>query len=144
MADPNIGIEAAIDANDAIVDLLDVGTTNPNARILLYTGSKPAGPDAGIGGATLLATLNMSNPAFGASSDQAPNARATASAIADDVAADATGTCTWFRVTDRANLPVIDGDVTATSGGGDLELNTVAIVSGALVSITAFTFDHLE
>jgi hypothetical protein len=145
MADPNLSNVAAIAANDAIVDLVDGGTTNPEGRIRIYDGSKPAGgPDEAIVAQTLLAELPMSNPAFGNSVDAAPNARATASAITDDSSADNPGTATWFRVVNRDSVAVIDGDVTATSGGGDLELNSVVISAGAVVSITAFTFDHLE
>lgn len=144
MAAPRINGAVAILANDAIVDAVDNGTTNTEGRIRIYTGAQPADPDAGIGGATLLAELLMSNPAFGASIDQAPGARATANAISDDVSADATGTAAWFRVVDRDNNGVMDGDVTATAGGGDMELNSVAISAGAVVSITSFTVDHRQ
>ena len=144
MADVNLAIAAAIAANDAIVDRLDLGTGVTEAHILIYDGAKPAGPDTAITSQVLLAELLMSNPAFGASSDQSPNARATASAIADDAAADNSGNASWCRIVDRDGNGIIDGDVTATGGGGDLEINAVAIVAGAIVSVTAFTFDHLE
>ncbi len=143
MAAPGINIAAAISCCDDIVDRIDVGATNAEGRIRIFTGSKPASVDD-VETGTLLAELLMSNPAFGAAADQAPNARATAGTITDDSSADNAGTAGYFRVIDRNLNGVIDGDVTATSGGGDLELNTVVIAAGAIVSVTAFDFDHLE
>ncbi|MGI9585005.1 MAG: hypothetical protein ACR2N7_05385 [Acidimicrobiia bacterium] len=130
---------AAIAAMDAVVDLIDVGSTNAEGRVKIYAGTVPADADAAIGGATLLATLNMSNPAFGNSADAAPGATATANSITDDSSADATGTAAFFRIWDRNENTVIQGLVTVTAGGGDLELNSISITSGAAVSITSMT-----
>lgn len=141
MANPKINAAGALAALDAVVDRVDLGTTNPQGRLRIYSGTQPADADAGIGGATLLAELNMSNPAFGASADQNPNARATASTITDDSSADATGTAAWFRIVDRDGNGVIDGDVTANGGGGDLQLNSINLTAGANVSVSSLTVD---
>jgi hypothetical protein len=45
----------------------------------------------------------------------------------------------WFRMFDNSGDAVMDGTVTVSAGGGDLELNTVAISVGLTVEITAGT-----
>jgi len=127
----NISTQARNDAGDAIVDLIDVGSTNPNGLIEFRTGSKPASPQVAATG-TLLATNNFSNPAFGNFS----NGQAFANSIADDTNVDATGVCGWFRIYDRDNGAVIDGDVTATGGGGDIEFDNINFIKGGTVTIT--------
>jgi hypothetical protein len=59
----------------------------------------------------------------------------TANAITDDSSANATGTASWFRITDSAGNAVVDGDV--GTSGSDLNLNTVSITSGVQVSVTS-------
>jgi hypothetical protein len=97
-------------------------------KIRIYDGSRPA-----TGGAVtnLLAELVCSDPAAAA----AAAGVLTFSAITADASADATGTATWFRIVDSTNAFVLDGSVSATGGGGDLQLNTTSIVAGANVSI---------
>ena len=119
-------------AADSVVDLLDGGAGA--GYIEIRTGSQPATPnDAATG--TLLATLTLSDPAFGTAS----SGTATASAITDDTSADATGTAGWFRGYTSAGTAVIDGNITATGGGGNMELNSVSIVAGGLVEVTSWT-----
>ena len=138
MANTKISNAAAIAECNGVVDLLDGGAGAGKIRV--YGGTQPAGgPDEAVGAQTLLAELALSDPAFGNAVDAAPGGRATANAITDDASADATGTATWFRALDSNNVAIIDGDVTATGGGGDLELNSVAISAGAQVSITSWT-----
>jgi hypothetical protein len=129
----NAGIRAAL---DSLVDRVDVSAPG---KIRIYSGTPPADADASLSGNTLLAELAMSNPAFGAAADSSPGATATASAISNDASADATGTATFFRILDGANAVVAQGSVTATGGGGNMELNTVSIVAAAIVSISAGT-----
>lgn len=136
MANTTISNAAALAACDAVVDLIDGGASN--GYIEIRTGSQPANPDAAATG-TLLATLNCSDPAFGDAADDTPGGKATANAITDDSSADATGTAAWFRAYDSDATAIIDGDVTATGGGGDMELNTVSIESGATVEVTSWT-----
>ena len=140
MADTTIDVAAAIAACNAVVDRIDLGTTNPQGRLRIYDGAKPADTSVAISTQTLLAELLLSNPAFGAAVDAAPGGRATASAITSDSSADASGTATWFRVVDRDSGAVIDGDVSDTGGTGDLKLNSTAISAGAQVSISSWTF----
>lgn len=132
-----ISNDAALAACDAIVDLVDVGTTNAQGRLRIYSGSVPTDADTALGAQVLLAELNMSNPAFGAAADASPGATATAASISDDTSADATGTASFFRIVDRDVTAVMQG-ACATSGS-ELNFNTTSISSGAIVSVTSFT-----
>lgn len=54
--------------------------------------------------------------------------------------ADAAGTGGHFRLKDTADTTChMQGSVTATGGGGQLELDNVVIASGQTITITAFT-----
>ncbi len=139
MANTKISNAAAIAACDAVVDLLDAAGSPNNGYIEIRTGTQPSGgPDAAAVG-TLLATLVLSEPAFGNAADDDPGGTATANTVNDDDTADATGTATWFRAYDANGVAVLDGDVTATGGGGDLEINSTSIQAGTRVSITSWT-----
>lgn len=139
----SISNAGAIAACDTIVDRCDLGT--PPAKLRIYSGSVPTDADTALGAQVLLAELTMSNPAFGSAADANPGGRATASAITDDTAADATGTASFFRIV-RGGTSVVEiqGTVTATGGGGDLTINTVSIVINALVKVTSLTITMPE
>jgi hypothetical protein len=127
----------AVQACDAIVDACDLGTTNPSATLVIYSGTPPATVDTSLSGNTVLAQLAMSNPAFGNAVDAAPNATATANTISDDTSADATGTASFFRILDRNNTPRIQG--AAGVSGAELILNSVSFEAGALVEVVSLT-----
>lgn len=133
----SISNNAAKAACDAIVDLIDVGG---GGKLRIYSGTVPTDADTALGAQVLLAELNMNATAFGSAADLNPGARATANAITDDTAANATGTASFFRVVNAAGTCIMQGSVSATGGGGDLQLNTVSIVINAAVQVTAFTF----
>lgn len=135
-ANPNISAEAAIAGLDAILARLDEGSTP--ATIRGRTGTQPVDPDATETG-TLLFTLTMSDPAFLGAADDSPGALATADTIADDSSADATNTLGYCRVgaTGTGADDHIDGSVGTSSA--DFIFNTLAIVSGAVVSMSSFT-----
>lgn len=109
---------------DAIDTAVNAGTTNPNGQVVIMTS-----------GDVEVATLNMSNPAFGAAASGA----ITAAAISDDTSATG-GTAALFKVVDRDGTEVYRGTVTATGGGGDMELSTVTIGAGDTVSISSFVY----
>lgn len=100
--------------------------------------------DAGVGagqvvimtsGDVEVATLTMSDPSFGAAASGA----ITANAISDDTSATG-GTAALFKVTDSDGTEVYRGTVTATGGGGDLELSSLAIGAGDTVSISSLVY----
>lgn len=109
---------------DAIDTACNAGTTNATARLIIMTSG-----DAEV------ATLNMANPAFGAAASGA----ITAGTISDDTSATG-GTAALFKIQDRDNTEVYRGTVTATGGGGDLELSSVTIGAGDTVSISSLVY----
>lgn len=121
----NLGANAEV---DALCALLNGGFLD------IYDGAQPATADTAIGAQVKLASLPMSNPAFGAGVAGV----ATANAITPDSAADATGTASWYRAWKSDHTtPVCDGSVgTATS---NLVLNSVAIQINAQVAVDSWT-----
>ena len=129
---PQLTNASASAAADAVVDKVDQGAAAGKLRI--YDGTQASTADTAVGAQVLLAELTFGDPAFGAAS----NGVATANAITSDASANATGTATWFRVVDSDGTAIWDGTVgTATT---DIILNTASIVSGAAVSVSAFTY----
>ena len=125
---------------EALSTAADAGT-GP-AKIIIYSGSRPASPDTAIGAQVALVTFPMGDPAFGAAGTVTGGQRITAAAVADATAA-ATGTAAWFRLLDSDDTAISDGTVTVTGGGGDCELSAVAITSGGDVQLTSATFRQL-
>lgn len=82
-----------------------------------------------------VATLTMSDPAFGAAS----NGSITAGAIANDTNATG-GTAALFKIQDSNAVEVYRGTVTANGGGGDLELSSTTIGAGDTVSISILVY----
>jgi hypothetical protein len=115
---------------NTLVDRLDASGAG---EIEIRSGARPASADAAATG-SVLATVVLAAPAFGNSA----NGTAT---LTDppSVTGVAAGTATWFRALDGAGATVMDGSVTATGGGGDLELATTAITAGLTVDITGGT-----
>lgn len=118
-------------AAEAVAGLVDAGTGA--GVLLIYDGTRPAGPDTAITNQTLLAEIELNDPAFGSAS----NGTATLNVEGLTTTGLAAGTATWFRFTDSDGNGVIDGSVTATGGGGDLTLNTTTISIGLTVEITS-------
>ena len=107
---------------DYVVDQLDLNT--PPGKLVMQTAA----------GATV-ATLTFANPAFGAASAGV----ATANAIVADTNA-VGGTIAKAELRQGAAAPVVLCSVTATGGGGDIQLNSVVISAGQQVSITSLTY----
>jgi hypothetical protein len=98
----------------------------------IRTGAPPANAAAADSG-TVLAEMTL--PA-----DWMANASAGAKALAglwQDLAADAAGVAGHFRIKAGATAHV-QGDVTGSGGGGDMELQNTNLAVGQQVTITAF------
>lgn len=117
---------------DAAVDRIDLDGVGTSV-LQIRSGSQPASADDADSG-TLLAEFTLPDPCFGAASSGV----ATANAITG-VQGEAAGTAGHFRVKDGDGTTVMDGSVTASGGGGDLELNTTTISVGADVDVTSWT-----
>lgn len=107
---------------DFVVDQLDEGT--PPGKLKFKTS-----------GDVVVATLTFSNPAFGA----AASGTATASAITSDTNA-VGGTIAKATMENAAATIKVTCSVTATGGGGDIELSSVVVSAGQTVAMTALTY----
>lgn len=132
-----MAISRTIARRNAAVDG-DTARAN-NGFLRVYAGSVPANADASLGAATLLGTCGFSATAFGAAS----SGTATANAISNDSAADATATATFFRVFESDGTTVVwQGTVSGPGGGGDLILTPAEVVAGVQIAITALTYSQ--
>ena len=139
-----ISNEIALLMCNVCVDQLDEG--GGAAVISIRSGAQPTDPDSSTDG-TQLALLTCAGTAFGAAADGAGSAIATAASITDDSSADATGTAGYFRAsatTDGTTIADNHIDGECGTSGADMNLNTLAIVTGAVVSISAWTISVSE
>lgn len=108
-----------------LVQILDGGS---NALLRIYDGTRPA---TGGAATTLLAALTCSDPvASAASGGVVAFSSITSSSVLTS------GTATWFRLVTSAGTFVADGNV--GTSGSDLNLNTLALVANAQISVSSF------
>lgn len=117
---------------DAAVDLIDVGT---NGTIEIRSGAQPATPETAASG-TLLATVTLIDPAFGAAAAGVATLQNTPITATGAAAGDAG----WFRVKASGGTAIYDGVCTVTGGGGQLQLNTVTISVGVDIEVSSGSF----
>jgi hypothetical protein len=103
----------------------------------IYSGTQPATADTALAGNTLLAELALNATAFAAASSGSK----TAGSITADSSADATGTAAWASLVKSGGVRATDTvmDMSVGTSGANLNLNSVAIQSGAAVSVTSLT-----
>ena len=131
---PFLSDAAATAAANAIGALCNGGSIN------IYVASQPANANTPLTGQTLLASLGMASPAFGAATaggNMSANAIAAASALA-------TGTAAWFRILASDGVTVVMDGTVGTSGVFDIVLTTTAIVAGTNVAVTSYTYTQTE
>lgn len=128
-----MALDFAVLLQNAILDVIEshIGTS---AVLKIRTGAVPGIGNADSG--TVLATLTLPSDWMAAASS---NSKAK-SGTWEDASADATGTAAHFRLyASDGTTQKIEGTVTATGGGGDLELDSTSITAGQPVTITGFT-----
>lgn len=106
-----------------VVDQLDEGT--PPGNLVFRTS-----------GDVEVATLPFSTTAFGSANGSAV---ATAAAITSDTSATG-GTVAKATLENAAGTAKINCSVTATGGGGDIELSSVSVSAGQTVSMSSLTY----
>lgn len=130
---------AACDAINALVNH-DWSAGTPS-KLRIYDGTRPVNADtAPTGSNNILIEFSLPNPLFQASAlvGNAAVAQLNASGVAPVTAAK-TGTASFFIITDGDGTTIMDGQVTDTSGSGDLKLSTVSVVVGIDVSVVSLT-----
>ncbi len=125
MALSNLNNRIRNGATDVYVDNLDVGTTNPSARINIYDSED-----------VLLATVVLGNPAFNASGTTVAG-RAEAIGLPISATAVATGDPAYYEPIDRDGNIMWRGQV-----GSDLTLSSATLTSGETFNLTSFTHTH--
>lgn len=122
VASRNLGLNASF-------DILNSG------HLMIYDGAQPSTADTALGAQVLLADLSLNATAFAAASAGSK----AAGAITQDSSANATGTAAWMTLvaTARTTVGTIDGSV--GTSGANLNMNSVAISSGAAVSCSSLT-----
>lgn len=111
---------------DALADLCD------GATMTIRTGAGAGAGNTATG--TVLSTITLPTPAFGAAS----GGTVARAGTWEDPSADASGDAAHYRIVCTGGA-IFEGTVTATGGGGDLEVANVSFTSGNPFTITAFT-----
>lgn len=117
---------------NALAPLMNSGT------IQVFSGTQPVNANTALSGNTLLATLTFGATAFGS----AVAGVITANAITSGTAV-ATGTATFARIYETDGTTAVM-DVQVGTSGAYINLNTVSIVTGGLVSVTSFAHTVTE
>lgn len=136
----------ALSHSDALANaILDAGfNAQFDSGILeIRSGTRPANANTAPTG-TVLASVALPAALFPAAATR----KLTAAAISA-VTASASGTATWFRMKLSGDLGTtnttdkrLDGDVTATGGGGDLQLDSTTITANGQVTISSLVYNH--
>lgn len=110
-------------------------TIGASAILRIRSGAMPANCGSADSG-TVIATVNL--PA-----DWMANAASGSKAMSgtwQDLAADAAGTCGHFRIYDTTGTTCHwQGDITATGGGGAMEVNNTVVALNQQFTITSFS-----
>lgn len=127
-------IQLSVTVRNARLDAVET-TISTSALARIRTGAPPATTGSADTG-TVLATLNLPSDWMAAA---ASGAKAKAGTW-QDTSADAAGTAAHFRIYDTAGTTChLQGTVTATSGGGDMEVDNTSFAVGQQFTITTFT-----
>lgn len=116
---------------NAILDQYD--TLFPAGSIVEIRTGAPAGAENAAGG-TLLDSITLPATPWAAA---ASGSKAKSGTWSN--AASAAGTAGHYRLKNAGDTHREEGTITATGGGGDMELDNVSIASGQVVTVTTFT-----
>ena len=128
-----MAIQLSTAVRNARLDAIEtaIGT---DAVIKLFTGAMPADCATANSG-TEVASITCPTDYMAAASSGSKSKSGTWSATASD-----TGTAGYFRQYEStATTCHLQGTVTATSGGGDMEVDNTSFASGQTFTITTFT-----
>jgi len=128
-----MAFQLSVDARNATLQGLE-DEIGENPVLTINTGSVPANCGAANTG-TVLATMVLPNDWLGAP----VNGQIALSGTWQDLSADAAGTAGYFRVHDSGANCHIQGTVSATGAGGDMQLDNTNIAQGQQITITTFT-----
>lgn len=123
----NLADAARNAAVNAIVDLIDVGSTNAQGTLQFRDASQ------------VIASLSLNNPAFGASASGSAALDVTGT-ISGTVTPAGASTIDRFRIVDRNVTTIFDGASGSVAvSGADINLSSVAVNQNDVVEITGLT-----
>lgn len=129
-------------AANAVVQRIDAGTTNLTGRLRIYddTAATPTDADDSVPvGSVLLAELDLQDPAYGAANTSGVAAlQGTLSGTGVGA-----GTAAWFRVVNRDEATVFQGDVRATAdpdNGEELVLDNTNIAVDQALNVNSLNY----
>lgn len=129
-----MAIQFSVTVRNARLDAIEtaVGTS---AVLRIRSGAAPATCATADSG-TVLATINCPSDWLAA----AASGSKSISGTWQDLSADATGTAGHFRLYDSTGTTChIQGTVTATGGGGDMEVTNTSFTAGQSFTVNTFT-----
>lgn len=127
-----MAIQLSVALRNARLDVIE-STIGTSPSLEIRTGAAPASCAAADSG-TVVSTVVM--PADWAAA--ASGGSKALSGTWQDAAADATGTAAHFRIKQGATCHM-QGTVTITAGGGDLQVDNTSFATGQTFTVTAFT-----
>ncbi len=142
----NISQESLALGLNAAINNLDEGTLG--CIVVGYGDTIATEADAAVGTQTKLFTCQQTTTtSFGAAADTTGSATKTANTFADDTSADATEQLNWCRASSSSGADTaLDDHLDGSAGTATVDwvFNTVAIQTGATVSITSWTVAQNE
>lgn len=129
-----MALKLSVAARNAGLDAIEtaVGVT---PILAICSGTAPANCAAAETG-TRLATVNLPSDWMAAAASGAKSKLGTW----EDTSADATGTAGYYRIYDSAGTTChLQGTVTATGGGGDMEVQNTSFAAGQDFQVTSYT-----
>ena len=129
-----MALQLSVAVRNARLDTIEstIGTA-PLLRV--YSGAMPADCATAATG-TLLAEAALPSDWMAAAASGSKSKLGTW----EDISANATGTAGYFRIYDTAGTTCgLQGTVTATGGGGDMEVNNTSFATAQDFVVTSFT-----
>jgi hypothetical protein len=130
-------IQLSVSLRNARLDVIELHV-GVSANMKIFTGAPPANVAAANSGTTVANLTLPSDWLAAASSGQKAK-----SGTWEDLSADATGTAGHWRLyASDGTTCHAQGTVTATGGGGDMEVDNTSFAAGQPFTVTSFTFNE--
>lgn len=129
-----MAFQLSVDVRNATLDAIET-EIGANPVLTINSGTIPADCATANTG-SVLATMVLPSDWF----NDAAAGSVTLAGTWQDLSADASGTAGYFRMHNNGGTAChMQGTITATGGGGDMQLDNTNIALGQQINITAFT-----
>ena len=128
-------MQLSVTVRNAILDAVET-TVGTSAILEIWGGTIPANCGSADAAGNALAVMNLPVDWM----DDANSGSKPKLGTFEDTNADNAGTATHFRLKDSGGTTChMQGTITGSGGGGDMEFDSTTITAGQLVTITSFT-----